>query len=87
MQVRPEYKPKQSKPEKIVESAVRLDQDKRDPRGRLVFKDVPNFKPTLRPKDVIQAGSFGGCVSFLHTPFCVHCFACTMTDVASHAWR
>ena len=27
---------------------------------RLVFTDVPDFRPTLTPKEVIQAGSFGG---------------------------
>ena len=25
------------------------------------FKDFATFRPTLRPMDVIQAGSFGGC--------------------------
>lgn len=61
MQLQSNYKPKHSKPEYVVESAVRLDApDKRDSRGRLIFKNAPDFKPTLRPKDVIQAGSFGG---------------------------
>ncbi|KAK9915511.1 hypothetical protein WJX75_000077 [Coccomyxa subellipsoidea] len=59
--VLPKYKPKQGSAENVVESAVSLDApDKRDSRGRLVFSDVPDFRPTLRPKDVIQAGSFGG---------------------------
>jgi hypothetical protein len=33
---------------------------KRDSRDRLVFEGFPNFRPTLTPKQVIQAGSFGG---------------------------
>ena len=33
---------------------------KRDSRDRLVFPDFPEFRPTLTPKQVIQAGSFGG---------------------------
>lgn len=61
LQVLPKYKPKLGSAENVVESAVSLDApDKRDSRGRLVFSDVPDFRPTLRPKDVIQAGSFGG---------------------------
>lgn len=28
--------------------------------GELIFKDFPNFKPNLTPKEVIQSGSFGG---------------------------
>ena len=34
---------------------------KRDARGNLIFKDFPKFRPSLTPKQVIQAGSFGGC--------------------------
>lgn len=33
----------------------------RDHEGRLVFDDHPEFRPNLTPKQVIQAGSFGGC--------------------------
>lgn len=33
---------------------------KRDNRGRLVFEGFPDFRPTLTPRQVIQAGSFGG---------------------------
>ena len=44
----------------LLPSSLRLDLDNRDPRGGIIFKDHPSFRPTLRPKDVIQAGSFGG---------------------------
>eukprot|EP00599_Poterioochromonas_sp_BG-1_P000062 CAMPEP_0173146276 /NCGR_PEP_ID=MMETSP1105-20130129/8396_1 /TAXON_ID=2985 /ORGANISM="Ochromonas sp., Strain BG-1" /LENGTH=266 /DNA_ID=CAMNT_0014060445 /DNA_START=100 /DNA_END=901 /DNA_ORIENTATION=+ len=33
----------------------------RHPDGRLAFKDFPEFQPNLTPKEIIQAGSFGGC--------------------------
>lgn len=33
---------------------------KRDKHGKLVFPDNPHFKPNLTPKEVLQAGSFGG---------------------------
>ena len=29
--------------------------------GKLVFKDHPEFTPNLTPKQVIQAGTWGGC--------------------------
>ena len=45
----------------LLPSALRLDCDKRDARGGIIFKDFATFRPTLRPMDVIQAGSFGGC--------------------------
>lgn len=35
---------------------------RRDAQGRLVFVDHPEFRPNLTPKQVIQAGSFGGWV-------------------------
>ena len=33
---------------------------KRNKYGELVFKDFPDFRPNLTPKEVIQSGSFGG---------------------------
>lgn len=35
-------------------------QGQRDGQGRLVFADHSEFRPNLTPKQVIQAGSFGG---------------------------
>mmetsp|Transcript_33149 Transcript_33149/g.33758 ORF Transcript_33149/g.33758 Transcript_33149/m.33758 type:complete len:252 (+) Transcript_33149:373-1128(+) len=32
----------------------------RNKDNQLVFRDYPNFRPNLSPKEVIQAGSFGG---------------------------
>jgi hypothetical protein len=29
--------------------------------GKLIFPDFPEFQPNLTPKEIIQAGSFGGC--------------------------
>ena len=62
-QVPAAYNPKGAKGEKVKPALLEKGKDKRDSRGRLIFKDFPNFRPTLRPKDVIQAGSFGGCDS------------------------
>lgn len=33
---------------------------RRDRQGRLAFAGHPEFRPNLTPKQVIQAGSFGG---------------------------
>ena len=32
----------------------------RDKHGKLLFADFPDFKPNMTPKEVLQAGSFGG---------------------------
>jgi len=32
----------------------------RDKEGKLVFEDAPEFRPNRTPKEVLQAGSFGG---------------------------
>ena len=60
LQVPPAYEPKGGKSAKVKPALLEKGKDKRDSRGRLVFEDFPKFRPTLRPKDVIQAGSFGG---------------------------
>jgi len=33
---------------------------KKNQRGELVFEDVPDFRPNRTPKEILQAGSFGG---------------------------
>ena len=33
---------------------------KRDKHGKLLFNDYQEFKPNLSPKEILQAGSFGG---------------------------
>lgn len=33
---------------------------KKNKKGELVFNDYPDFRPNLTPKEIIQAGSFGG---------------------------
>lgn len=32
----------------------------RNKKGELVFEDTPEFRPNMSPKEVLQAGSFGG---------------------------
>lgn len=43
-----------------VEPAFDASEGTRDAQGRLVFSDHPEFRPNLTPRQVIQAGSFGG---------------------------
>ena len=33
---------------------------KKNYRGELVFKDFPDFKPNLTPRQIFTLGSFGG---------------------------
>ena len=33
---------------------------KKNSKGEIVFRDYPNFRPNLTPKEIFQAGSFGG---------------------------
>lgn len=51
-------------PKEPPRNIVIYDQSEKIPKknkyGVLVFKDFPDFKPNLTPKEVIQAGSFGG---------------------------
>ncbi|KAK9809387.1 hypothetical protein WJX73_000283 [Symbiochloris irregularis] len=44
----------------LVATSVDLKEGKRNKDGFLVFDGHPEFKPNLTPKQVIQAGSFGG---------------------------
>ncbi|KAL4858951.1 Volume-regulated anion channel subunit [Chlorella vulgaris] len=43
-----------------VEPSFDESEGRRDRQGRLLFQDHPEFRPNLTPKQVIQAGSFGG---------------------------
>jgi hypothetical protein len=43
-----------------VEPSFDETEGRRDRQGRLLFHDHPEFRPNLTPKQVIQAGSFGG---------------------------
>lgn len=47
-------------PKNIVIFRKRESKPIRDKYGELVFADFPNFRPNLRPKQVIRAGAFGG---------------------------
>lgn len=49
-----------SSPTTSSETTSLADVPKRDKQGKLVFTDFPDFKPNMTPKEVLQAGSFGG---------------------------
>lgn len=54
-------KKKRGKP-KLVHKVLSYDMPlpTRNKKGELVFKDHPEFRPNLTPKQVLQAGAFGG---------------------------
>ncbi|KAK9827267.1 hypothetical protein WJX81_005944 [Elliptochloris bilobata] len=56
---KPPYKPP-SKANEVFDPALDDEKANRDKRGRLVFEGQPIFRPTLTPRQVIRAGSFGG---------------------------
>ena len=57
----PDYSPPASSEAAMLPS-FSASEGRRDAQGRLVFEDRPDFRPNLTPKQVIQAGSFGGWV-------------------------
>lgn len=56
----PEYRPPAQAPAARVQPTFDASEGRRDAHGRLVFADVPHFRPNLTPAQVIRAGSFGG---------------------------
>lgn len=56
----PTYNPPADPPAAQVAPSFDPREGRRDAQGRLVFADRPDFRPNLTPKQVIQAGSFGG---------------------------
>ena len=60
--VHPQNPPKDFNQEgtSFVATSVDLKEGKRNKAGLLVFEGYPDFHPNLTPKQVIQAGSFGG---------------------------
>ena len=41
-------------------SSTNTSMPQRDKHEKLLFADFPDFKPNMTPKEVLQAGSFGG---------------------------
>ena len=85
LQVPVDYRPP-GEAASLLPSSLRLDCDKRDARGGIKFSDFPAFRPTLRPVDVVQAGSFGGW-GLLHaltcdTHWCSTCTCCCLVATA-----
>ena len=58
----PTYTPPTSCPNSFL-SAYDIEDHKykRDSKNRLYFKDEPDFRPSLTPKQMIHSGIFGGC--------------------------